>query len=90
MGYLNIFIAYEDKNGYYYRRFFVTHKSDFYSLVIFSHCVMFTLHHIVKRCVVENVMEGASVHTRNATLGTISAPKAILCFIFKEFEDGKF
>ena len=36
---------------------------------------MFTLYRIVKRSVAETVPDKASVHTRNATFGTISAPK---------------
>ena len=34
---------------------------------------MFTLYQIVKRSVAEMVPDKASVHTRNATFGTISA-----------------
>ena len=36
---------------------------------------MFTLYRIVKRSVPETVPGKASVHTRNATFGTISAPE---------------
>ena len=36
---------------------------------------MFTLDLIVKRGVTETVLDKASVHTRNATFGTISAPE---------------
>ena len=37
--------------------------------------VMFTLYRTVKRNVPETVPDKASVHTRNATFGTISAPE---------------
>ena len=36
---------------------------------------MFTLYQVVKRSVAETGPDQASVHTRNATLGTISAPE---------------
>ena len=36
---------------------------------------MFTLYRIVKRSFAETVPNAAFVHTRNATFGTISAPK---------------
>ena len=36
---------------------------------------MFSLHRIVKRSVADTVPERASVHTRKATFGTVSAPK---------------
>ena len=36
---------------------------------------MFTLYRIVKRSVAETVPGKASVHTRNATFGTISVPE---------------
>ena len=36
---------------------------------------MFTLYRIVKRNVAETVPDKASVHTRNATFGKVSAPE---------------
>ena len=36
---------------------------------------MFTLYRIMKRSVAETVSNKASVHTRNATFGTIYAPE---------------
>ena len=36
---------------------------------------MFTLYRIVKRSVAETVLDKASVHTKNATVRTISAPE---------------
>ena len=45
---------------------------------------MFTLYPIVKRSVAETVSDKASVHTRNGTFGTISAPdQYYFCSIFK-------
>ena len=47
------------------------------ALRLCSHCTG-----IVKRCVAENVLDKASVHTRNATFGTISAPEQEHLFLF--------
>ena len=36
---------------------------------------MFTLYRIVKRSATESLLDRASVHTRNAAFGTVSAPE---------------
>ena len=36
---------------------------------------LFTLYQIVKRSVIESVLDGASVHTRNAAFEAVSAPE---------------
>ena len=38
-------------------------------------CAMFTLYRLVKRSVAKSVLDGASVHTRNAVFEALSAPE---------------